>query len=330
MLFRSNRDKLLAEILKALPPAEDVEQSEGERIAADPELKLAVVGRRNVGKSTFINALAQSERMIVSEIPGTTRDSVDVRFEFDGKAFVAIDTPGVRKRKSLASDIEFYGLTRALRSIRRADVVLMFFDASQTISTVDKQLVGEIAEQYKPCIFVINKWDLGQEAGMTTEKWSKYLLDSFGSMRYVPVAFITAKDEVNVKKLVNLAQAIAKQAQIRVPTARLNEVLERIIERNHPPMRSNRRARIFFATQIATAPPTIVIKCNEPRLIDKGWQRYLLGAFHEELPFLEVPIKVYYRSRGKAGDEGPPDEPDVPEVILSGDEPLDPGSPPGE
>jgi GTP-binding protein len=323
VLGERNRDKLLAEILKALPPAEALEQSEGEKIAADPELKLAIVGRRNVGKSTFINALAQSERMIVSEIPGTTRDSVDVRFEFDGKAFVAIDTPGVRKRKSLASDIEFYGLTRALRSIRRADVVLMFFDASQTVSTVDKQLVGEITEQYKPCIFVVNKWDLGQEAGMTTEKWSKYLLDSFGSMRYVPVAFITAKEEVNVKKLVNLAQTIAKQARIRVPTARLNEVLERIIERNHPPMRSNRRAKIFFATQIATAPPTIVIKCNEPRLIDKGWQRYLLGAFHEELPFLEVPIKVYYRSRGGSEGDEPPDEPDVSEVILSGDEPLD-------
>jgi GTP-binding protein len=322
VLGERNRERLLAAILKALPAAEEMEQADGEKIAADPELKLAIVGRRNVGKSTFINALAHSERMIVSEIPGTTRDSVDVRFEFDGKAFVAIDTPGVRKRKSLASDIEFYGLTRALRSIRRADVVLMFFDASQTISTVDKQLVGEIAEQYKPCVFVVNKWDLGQEAGMTTEKWSKYLLDSFGSMRYVPVAFITARDEVNVKKLVNLAQAIAKQARVRVPTAKLNEVLGRIIERNHPPMRSNRRARIFFATQIATSPPTIVIKCNEPRLIDKGWRRYLLGAFHEELPFLEVPIKVYYRSRSGAEGEAPLDA-EIREMVLSGDEPLD-------
>jgi GTP-binding protein len=322
VLGERNRDRLMASILKALPRAEEIEESEGEKIAADPELKLAIVGRRNVGKSTFINALAQTERMIVSEIAGTTRDSVDVRFEFDDKAFVAIDTPGVRKKKSLASDIEFYGLTRALRSIRRADVVLMFFDASQTISMVDKQLVGEIADQHKPCIFVINKWDLGQAAGMTAEKWSKYLLDSFGSMRFVPVAFITAKEEVNVKKLVNLAQAIAKQARTRVPTARLNEVLEKIIERNHPPMRSNRRAKIFFATQIASSPPTIVIKCNDPRLIDKGWQRYLLGALHEALPFEEVPIKIYYRSRTSAEPDEPPD-PDTTEVVLSGDEPLD-------
>ena len=308
VLGERNRDRLLSAILKRLPEPEPVEQAEGDRLAEKPELKLAIVGRRNVGKSTFINALAQAPRMIVSEIPGTTRDSVDVRFELDGKSFVAIDTPGVRKKKSLANDIEFYGLTRALRSIRRADLVLMFFDASQTISGVDKQLVGEIAEQHKPCIFVVNKWDLGQDAQMTSAKWSEYLLDSFGSMRYVPVAFVTAKDAVNVKKLVNLAQTIAKQARIRVPTAELNDVLQAIIERNHPPMRANRHPKIYFATQIATSPPTIVIKCNDPRLIDKGWQRYLLGALHEALPFPEVPIKVYYRSRGCAEEE--PGEPE--------------------
>jgi len=305
VLAERHRDRLLGAIVKSLPPAEAIEDSAGAKFAAEPELKLAVVGRRNVGKSTFINALAQSERMIVSEIPGTTRDSVDVRFELDGKSLVAIDTPGVRKKKSLANDIEFYGLTRALRSIRRADLVLMFFDATQTISMVDKQLVGEIAERYKPCIFVVNKWDLGHEALMTTEKWSNYLIESFGSMRYVPVAFITAKEEVNVKKLVNLAQSIAKQDRTRVSTARLNEVLQAIIERNHPPLRGGRQAKIFFATQIATSPPTIVVKCNDPRLVDKGWQRYLVGSLHEALPFPEVPIKVYYRSRGRAdADDG--------------------------
>ena len=126
------------------------------------------MGRRNVGKSTFINALAQTERMIVSEVPGTTRDGVDVRFELDGKSFVAIDTPGVRKRKSLANDVEFYGLLRAKRSIRRADVVFMVFDATETISKVDKQLVEEISENYKPCVFVVNKWDLAGDLATGT------------------------------------------------------------------------------------------------------------------------------------------------------------------
>ena len=123
-------------------------------------MKVAIVGRRNVGKSTLVNTLAQAERMIVSEVPGTTRDSVDVRFELDGKAFMAIDTPGFRRSKSINTDVEFYSTHRAQRSIRRADVVLLFFDATQRISKVDKQLCDYIAQQYKPCMFVVNKWDL--------------------------------------------------------------------------------------------------------------------------------------------------------------------------
>ncbi len=118
-----------------------------------PQMKMAIVGRRNVGKSTFVNTLAESDRMIVSEVPGTTRDSVDVHFEMDGQAFIAIDTPGLRKRKSQRTDLEFYGMHRAQRSIRRADVVLMFFDASETISKVDKQLIGYVIENYKPVHF---------------------------------------------------------------------------------------------------------------------------------------------------------------------------------
>lgn len=322
VLGERNREPLLKAILRELPEKEKTEWSDGAQLAAEPELKIAIVGRRNVGKSTFINALAQTERMIVSEIAGTTRDSVDVRFELDGKSFVAIDTPGVRKKKSLANDIEFYGLTRALRSIRRADLVLMFFDATETISGVDKKLISEILDEYKPCIFVVNKWDLGQEQGMTTEKWSQYLLEAFPRLAFVPVAFITARDEVNIKKLINLAQTIAKQAQVRVSTSKINDVVQNAVLVNHPPMRSNRVARIYFATQVAVAPPTIVVKCNDASIIDRGWQRYLLGIFRDELPFAEVPIKVHYRSRGDgqpAEDEGPEET----EVVLTGDRPVE-------
>src|SRR5262245_60858095 len=178
--------------------------------------------------------------MIVSEIPGTTRDSVDVRFELDGKTFVAIDTPGVRKRKSLANDVEYYGLVRAQKSIRRADVVLMFFDAKETISKVDQQLVEQIAERYKPCIFVVNKWDLGLEAEMTNEKWTGYLGRNFATLDYVPIAFITAKDSKNIKQLINLAQTLAKQVHERVPTGKLNKVIRDAIASNPPPSRRNR------------------------------------------------------------------------------------------
>jgi GTP-binding protein len=290
-----NQDDLLQEIVAQLPPADPREAEEGAARAADPELKLAIVGRRNVGKSTFINQLAETERMIVSEIPGTTRDSVDVRFELDGKSFVAIDTPGVRKRKSLANNVEWYGLARAKRSIRRANVVLMFFDATQPVSRVDKQLVSEIRDEVKPCIFVVNKWDLVRDK--TTEAWSEYLFRLFADMRHVPVAFLTAKTGRNVQKVINLAQSIHKQARHRVSTGELNRLIKEALQKWPPPMRHNRTPRIKYAVQVAVEPPTIVLKCNDGALFDESWKRYLLGFLRERLPFKEVPVKVYYRSK---------------------------------
>ncbi len=294
-----NRDLLIEEIIRNLPPALPTEDSEGAELLSPADMRLAVVGRRNVGKSTFINQLAESERVIVSEIPGTTRDSIDIRFEVDGRSFVAIDTPGVRKRKSLASDVEFYGLVRAQRSIRRADMVLMFFDATQTISKVDKQLVEEIAEQMKPCIFVINKWDLALAEGMTSDRWTEYLFKAFSSMRHVPIAILTAKNGRNIRKLLNLAQSVYKQACRRMSTGRLNRAIRMAIDRNPPPIRRNRRPRIYFASQIEGAPPTIVLKCNDPGLLDESWKRYLLGFLREATPFQEVPIRLVLRARGE-------------------------------
>ncbi|RMG39737.1 MAG: ribosome biogenesis GTPase Der [Planctomycetota bacterium] len=294
------RKELLAAILENLPPA-DIDPDADRVAIEEPVLKLAVVGRRNVGKSTFINALAQAERVIASEVPGTTRDSIDVRFEMDGKVLLAIDTPGVRKRKSLANDIEFYGLVRAKRSIRRADVVLMFFDATQTISRVDKQLVAEIVEHYKPCVFVVNKWDLGLEMDMTTERWADYLERELPMLQNVPIAFITASSGRNAKQLVNLAQSLFKQSRERVGTGVLNRVVQEAVRRNPPPYRKNKRPKIYFATQVAVQPPTIVLKCNDPSLFDASWKRYLLHELYEALPFPEVPIKIYYRPK-ESGD----------------------------
>ena len=201
-------------------------------------MRVAIVGRRNVGKSTFINYLAESERMIVSEVPGTTRDSVDVRFEMDGKGFVAIDTPGFRRRKSVNTNIDYYGTHRAERSIRRGDVVLFFFDASQRISKVDKQLCEYIMGQYKPCIFVVNKWDLMHEH-MPTERWVDYLRDTFRTMWHVPIAFITGESGKNVKTLLNHAQMLFKQTRSRIGTSRLNNLVRAALEHNPPPLHKN-------------------------------------------------------------------------------------------
>jgi GTP-binding protein len=263
-------------------------------------MNLAIVGRRNVGKSTFVNTLAQAERMITSEIAGTTRDSVDVRFELDGKPFVAIDTPGLRREKSLATDVDFYSTHRARRSIRRADVVLLFFDPTERISKVDKQLCDYVAENYKPCMFVVNKWDLVADS-MPTEKWVGYLHDTFRTMWYVPIAFITGKTGKNVKALVNHAQMLFKQARERVTTAQLNKVIRAALDANPPPLFQNRRPKIFYATQVGTEPPTIVMFANNPNAFSADYRRYLLGAMREHLPFAEVPIKLYLRKR-EAGD----------------------------
>jgi GTP-binding protein len=323
-----NRNDLITSIVELLPPAEGTEVAEGDQLLRPADMRIAVVGRRNVGKSTFINQLAESERVIVSAIPGTTRDSIDIRFEVDGKAFVAIDTPGVRKKKSLASDVEFYGLVRAQRSIRRADLVLMFFDATQTISKVDKQLVEEISTHFKPCIFVINKWDRALDEKMTTEKWANYLMKAFESMRHVPIAIITAKDGRNIRKLINLAQAVHKQANLRINTGRLNKALRMAIDRNPPPIRQNRRAKIFFASQVAGSPPTIVLKCNDPGLLDDSWKRYLLGFLREVTPFREVPIRLVLRGRNEGDPDAiaaspsvddlePPELSELPESLLN-------------
>jgi len=291
-----NRAVLLNKIVQMLPPPLVDEADEG---TAEPEMKAAIVGRRNVGKSTFINTLVQAERMIVSEIPGTTRDSVDVRFELDGKSFVAIDTPGIRRTKSQQTDIDFYGTHRAQRSIRRADVVFMFFDATQRISKVDKQLCEYIAEQYKPVIFVVNKWDQLVQT-MPTDKWVRYLHDAFGTMRYAPIAFITGQTGKNVKALLNHGQMLFKQARARVSTGQLNRMVKEAVRVNPPPMARNRVPKIFYATQVGIQPPTIVLFVNDPQLISKPYQRYLLGKFRDEFPFEEVPIKLYLRRRHPA------------------------------
>jgi GTP-binding protein len=290
-----NREDLLRLIVERLPPASE------DSVAPKPQMKIAIVGRRNVGKSTFVNTLAKAERMIVSEVPGTTRDSVDVLFELDGQTFIAIDTPGLRKRKSVRTDLEFYSTHRAQRSVRRADVVLMFFDASDTISKVDKQLIGYVIENYKPCIFVVNKWDQ-LHGTITTDRWVRYLRGNFPTLNYAPIAFITGQTGKNVKALLNHSTMLFKQCIERVSTGILNRVIRAAIEAHPPPMHQGRRPKIFFATQVAVQPPTVVLMCSEPKAFGNDYQRFLLGVLRDHLPFGEVPIKMYLHKRHREGD----------------------------
>ncbi|HEV3444637.1 MAG TPA: ribosome biogenesis GTPase Der [Gemmataceae bacterium] len=281
--------ELISLTLERLPEPEDAEAGR------DVQMKLAIVGRRNTGKSTFINSLAESERMIVSEVPGTTRDSVDVRFERDGKVFVAIDTAGVHRKQSIQSDIDFYSMARAERSIRRADVVLLFIDPRVRISKVDKQLADYILQFHKPAVFAVNKWDL--MIPMPTSKFGNYVRATFPSLDFVPIAFLTSTSGKNVHAVLNLAQNMFKQASTRIGTREINRVLQIALTEQAPPMRKNRRAKIYYGTQVASNPPTIVLFTNGPDLFDNTYQRYLLKTFRDHLPFQDVPIKLYLRHK---------------------------------
>lgn len=289
-----NRHELLERIIERLPPEADEPE--------EPVMKLAIVGRRNVGKSTFVNSIAHAQRMIVSEVPGTTRDSVDVRFELDGKVFVAIDTPGLRRTKSVRTSIEFYSTHRAQRSIRRADVVLMFFDPTERLSKVDKQLCRYTSDNYKPCIFVVNKWDL-MHRRLATERWVRYLRDTFRTMQHVPIAFITGQTGKNVKALLNHAQMLFKQSRQRISTGQLNRLIRAALDLHPPPLHKHRRPKIYYATQVAIQPPTIVLMCNYPQAFDPTYRRYLLGVLRDQLSFGEVPIKLYLQKRPHGDDQ---------------------------
>ena len=294
-----NRSGLVEAILAHLPPP----QAGDESTAALPEMKLAIVGRRNVGKSTFVNSLAHEERVITSPVAGTTRDSVDVRFEVDGHSFLAIDTPGLRRTKSRTSDIDFYSTHRAQRSIRRADVVLLFFDASEPIGKVDKQLAEEIVEGFKPVVFVINKWDL-YARDVERKEWETYLRDTFRTMPWAPVRFVTATSGRNVKAVVDVAQRLYRQSRERITTGRLNTIVQDAVETNPPPTDArHRRVRIYYATQAETAPPTIVLSTSAPKSVSEPYRRYLLNVLRQHGPFREVPIRLLVRGRSTTKKE---------------------------
>ncbi len=190
---------------------------------------------------------------------------------------------------------------RAQRSVRRADVVLIFFDATETVSKVDKQLLGYVMENYKPCIFVINKWDQLHGA-VSTDRWVRYLRAQFPTLAYAPIAFITGQTGKNIKALLNHSTMLFKQSRERVSTGVLNRIIRAAVDAHQPPMYQNRRPKIFYATQVATEPPTIVLMCSEPKAFGNDYRRYLLGVLRDHLKFGEVPIKLYLQQRHRNDD----------------------------
>ncbi len=288
-----HRTALLAEIHQSLPDM-IAERDTHHQHGSTP--LLAIAGKRNAGKSTLVNALAGEPRVIVSKLEGTTRDSIDVRFEINGQTLTAIDTAGVRKTKSLAGDIEYYSYHRTLRSIRRADVVLLLIDAAVPVSQVDRQLAAEVLKHYKPCVIVLNKWDLAQH-DHTQQEYLQYLDGALKGLSFAPVGFISAAHHDGIADVVAMAMNLCQQAGCRISTGELNRVVEQILKENTPKSNSGHIPKIYYATQLDTHPPTIGLFVNHPAMFDLTYQRFLINRFRDLLPFSEVPIRLLVRGK---------------------------------
>lgn len=277
------------------------------RPAAD--LMLAIVGKRNSGKSSLVNFLAGEPRMIVSEIAGTTRDSVDVRFEVDGKSMIAIDTAGLRRKRSFQNAIEHFAFDRTQRAIDRADVVILLLDATEAISQVDEQLGHLVTNTYKPVIVVVNKWDLVDgkldEKGkkITPQTYEDYIRRELRGLFFAPISFISANEGWNVRQTINLAFEMKKQSEARVTTGKLNRLVRSIVETRGPTDKYGRFAKVFYVAQTGVAPPTITMVVNHPELFTPNYLRFVMNRFREELPFEEVPMRVVVRARRQREDD---------------------------
>lgn len=316
------RRDFLERLWAALPKRpRSVEEESGE----EPALKIAIIGKRNAGKSTIVNALAGEERVIVSEIAGTTRDAVDVRFERDGRVFVAIDTAGFRKRKSFADQVEWWAYDRARRALLRADVAVFVLDATTPISQVDKQLGSEIVKAFKPCVIVVNKWDLAEgrktPSGkpITTEDFQRYLDKELKGLGFCPIVFTSAAegaDEGRVWAALETARDLHEESGKRVGTGELNRAMRPLMERM-PASKLGKKLKVLFASQIEVRPPTIVLVVNNPDLYTPQHERYVLNRIRETTPFGEVPVRLLVRGRRRdeavqEGGEAPVSEHGVP------------------
>jgi GTP-binding protein len=263
---------------------------------AKAAMKVAIVGKRNVGKSTLVNAMVGSERVIVSETPGTTRDAVDVRFEKDGKTITVIDTAGIRKKNKMADSIEFYSYVRVTRSIRRADVTMFMIDAAVPVSQVDKKLAKFIAEEYKSCIIIINKWDLAKDSA-TTDNYQEYLTKLLPGLKFAPIAFTTATEAKNIQSVLDLTAEIFKQTTMWMPTAKLNKAFEIIKQEKIGTAKGRKKGwpKIYYVTQIAVNPVTILMFVNRPELFEENYRRFIINRLRTMLPIEEVPIRLLAR-----------------------------------
>ncbi len=288
---------LMDEVIQALPRLKEKKW--------DQEVtKVAVVGRPNVGKSSLINRLLGYKRVLVDEVPGTTRDAIDTLFEKDGRKYALIDTAGIRRKSRIGLRLEKYSIVEALRTIDRSDVALLLLDSREGVTDQDARIGGFIHEKGKGCILVVNKWDLVEKDSQTMVYYERDVRESLKYLSYAPIVFISALTGQRVKKVLDVVDYVSEQTKKRIPTHSLNKCLGEWVEKFPPPLYKSRSVKLNYITQVSTAPPTFVIYTNFPEGIHFSYERYLLNQMRETFSFEGVPVRFRFRKKRKEKRDG--------------------------
>lgn len=283
---------LLDEVTAKFPDDADTEPEED-------EIRVAVIGRPNAGKSSLINRIIGEERVIVSNIAGTTRDAIDTRFEKDGDKFLFIDTAGIRRRSKVNEAIEKFSVIRAYAAVDRSDVCVIMIDGSEGIAEQDTKIAGYADEKGKACIFVINKWDIVKKNDKTMNEFRYKIRETFAFMQYASMMFISAKTGQRVDKLFDEIKKVNGQHKRRITTGMLNDVINEAVQKQQPPSDKGRRLRIYYGTQVSVAPPTFVLFVNDKDLFHFSYKRFIENQIRENFGFEGTPIVILIRERNK-------------------------------
>lgn len=280
--------ELLDKVVSLLPSQVTVE--------VDPDiLKVAIVGRPNVGKSMLLNALVGEKRTIVDDTPGTTRDAIDTLVDFGGRSVLLIDTAGIRRRGRIGAGVERYSVIRALRAVDRADVVLLVLDATEMVTAQDTHIAGYIQQATKGVVLVVNKWDLIASTNKNIVGWNRYIKGQFKFMPYAPVAYISAKYGQDVDKIMPQVFMVHQERSKRLPTAEVNDVIQRAIAAHNLPRSGSKRLKIMYVTQAEVNPPTFIFFVNDAKLIHFSYKRYLENKLRESFGFIGTPLSLVFK-----------------------------------
>lgn len=283
---------LLDEVYKHFPEEDEEEYDEN-------VIKVAVIGKPNAGKSSLINKVIGEERVIVSDIPGTTRDAIDTYVEIEEDKFVFIDTAGIRRKSKIVESIEKYSIIRSWTAVERADVCLIMIDALDGVTEQDTKIAGYAHDQGKASIIIVNKWDLVEKETGTLEEYRKTVMEKLGFMTYAPVVFISAKTGQRVNKIFELIKFVANQAAFRISTGMLNDLVNEAVSMVQPPSDKGKRLKIYYMTQAGVKPPTFIIFVNDMELMHYSYQRYLENHLRKSFGFEGTPIRFMLREKGR-------------------------------